>query len=323
MMPQTSGDDPAARTGCAEVLRRLEGFVAGHGDVMARVMADPHLPDLGRQVNLNTAAARELRDVMAGHALGHDLLAAEYQRGHADGLAAAPVPRQRKGRHSAAGAPRPGWQRAALRVIPVGMLGLAAKILSAHRVLAPAALAAAIGTTAAVVQMQPARTVPDYASTAPAPAASIYAAAPVASPAALTRPRTAVRKARRIAAQDPADGPAPVPVPSPSPSPSSPPSPPAPLLTVPGVPVDLGVYVAGSITIGNPQDQPVTWSADCGPDVTLIPSSGFLSPGQQDVKVQVSINPVDGASAASCLFKPGKERVTVTWAGAGSPSSAS
>ena len=138
MMPETARDDAAAGAGCAEVLRRLEGFVAGHGDVMARVMADPHLPDLGRQVNLNTAAARELRDVMAGHALGHDLLAAEYQRGHADGLAAAPVPRQRKGRHSAAGAPRPGWQRAALKVVPVGMLGLAAKILSAHRILAPA-----------------------------------------------------------------------------------------------------------------------------------------------------------------------------------------
>lgn len=325
MMPETAQEDGPAGAGCREVRQRMDVMLAEFGAVIAAIQHDPDRPDNGRRMTSLTAALREVRDVQAGHALGHELLGAAYQRGRADERAAAArVPAQRRGRHTAAGAPRPGWQRAALRVIPVGMLGLAARILSAHRVLAPAALAAAIGGTAVAVQMQPARTVPDYASTAPAPAASIYAAAPMASPAALTRPRTAVRKARRIAAQAPADGPTSFPVPSPSPSPSSlPSSPAAPLLTVPAAPVSLGVYVAGSITIGNPQDQAVSWSADCGPDVAAIPSQGVLEPGQQGYQVRLDVNAADGASAASCLFEPGDERVTVTWAGAGSASSAS
>ena len=235
MMPETAQEDGPAGAGCREVRQRMDVMLAEFGAVIAAIQHDPDRPDNGRRMTSLTAALREVRDVQAGHALGHELLGAAYQRGRADERAAAArVPAQRRGRHTAAGAPRPGWQRAALRVIPVGMLGLAARILSAHRVLAPAALAAAIGGTAVAVQMQPARTVPDYASTAPAPAASIYAAAPMASPAALTRPRTAVRKARRIATQAPADGPTSFPVPSLSPSPSSlPSSPAAPLLTVP------------------------------------------------------------------------------------------
>ena len=188
---------------------------------------------------------------------------------------------------------------------------------------APVALAAAIGGgTAAAVQMQPARTVPDYASTAPAPAASIYAAAPVASPAALTRPKTAVRKARPIVTQVPADGPAPVPVPSPSPSPL-PSSPAAPLLTVPRQP-------------GRPRRLREHHDHDrqpAGPARLLVgrlragrhrhPRLGVPGTGPAGMsRSGLSINPADGASAASCLFEPGDERLTVTWAGAGAPSGA-
>ena len=92
------------------------------------------------------------------------------------------------------------------------------------------------------------------------------------------------------------------------------------LLTVPGQPVDLGVYLSTAIMISNPQDQAVSWSADCGQDVTVSPAMGVLEPGQQGVQLQVRVNPVDGLSEASCLFEPGNERVAVVWDGAGSPS---
>jgi len=86
--------------------------------------------------------------------------------------------------------------------------------------------------------------------------------------------------------------------------------------------LDLGVYVAGQVTIGNPQDQAVPWSVTCGADVSVTPAQGVLMPGQQGAELQVQADPADGASGAVCTFWPGGEVLRVTWAGAGSPSSA-
>jgi len=47
---------------------------------------------------------------------------------------------------------------------------------------------------------------------------------------------------------------------------------------------------------------------------------GVLEPGQQGVQVNLSLDPVDGGSEASCVFEPGNERVAVVWDGAGVPS---
>jgi len=80
------------------------------------------------------------------------------------------------------------------------------------------------------------------------------------------------------------------------------------------------VYVRQDVTIGNPQDQAVSWSVDCGADVAASPSMGVLEPGQQGVQVRLSLDPVDGGSAASCVFSPGGEVLQVVWAGGGAPS---
>jgi hypothetical protein len=235
------------------------------------------------------------------------------------------VPSQRDGLKRAA--------RAALRsvkiLVPAGGFGaLALKQVAAHKVTAALAACTVIGGgTAVIAHMQPERTAQYVTSTAPpSQSAGIVDADPMASPspAALSRPGTAVRKARRITVQAPVDGPPSFPAPRVSASPSSvPPSPPAPLLTVPATPVNLGVYMTGSTEIGNPQQQAVSWSVTCGADVAVIPAQGVLEPGQQGVQLQVSLNPVDAASGAVCTFWPGGERLTVLWAGGGSASSAS
>jgi hypothetical protein len=220
-----------------------------------------------------------------------------------------------------------------LRVVPgfVPVLGALRWAWHAHRLATVAAgvftAAAVTAGTAAVaphvpvlnaIASEPAATVPGWHTTA-TPILFPSAAARAASRAGLDA------KSSRKSTPPVVDPPAPVPSVSTRPSPVSSPvsySPPAPspLLTLPSGPVDLGVYVSAVIEIGNPQDQAVSWSADCGQDVTASPAFGVLEPGQQGVQVKLSINPVDGASGALCRFSPGDEQLTVTWAGPGSPS---
>ena len=185
MTPDSAQAGAAAETGtgCGCRRRDMDTLEARFGALMDAIAADPDRPDLARRMNLLTAAFREDRDELAKKmfvgALDEAEIERAYQRGRADERAAARVPAQRRGRHSAAGAPRPGWQRAALRVIPVGMLGLAAKILSAHRVLAPAALAAAtVGTRR-----------PPSRCSRPAPCRTTPAPRPLPPPASTPPPR--------------------------------------------------------------------------------------------------------------------------------------
>lgn len=102
MMPETAGEEAAAPAGYAERLARLDAYLAQCAEVLPVIAGDPDRPDLSRQVNQATAAARELRAVLAARVLGDDLLAAAEaraeQRGFERGLAAAA---RRKGRHAA------------------------------------------------------------------------------------------------------------------------------------------------------------------------------------------------------------------------------
>ncbi|HTQ88507.1 MAG TPA: hypothetical protein VMK84_03345, partial [Streptosporangiaceae bacterium] len=239
-----------------------------------------------------------------------------------------PITRVQGHRAPAHRAPRTPRDQRWLRAVP-GLVPLAALLRGTWHAHHAAVVAAGAATVAAPVLVGAALTVAVPASAAhqgrqavvPAPAASVYRAVPVTSPSPSARPKADAAKARPAAAVTvPADGPPSFPpstVPSPSPSVSSPP---APLLSVPAGPVAFGVYVRQDVTIGNPQDQAVSWSVDCGANVAAIPSMGVLEPGQQGVQVQLSLDPVDGASAASCLFEPGNERLAVVWDGAGSPS---
>jgi hypothetical protein len=242
------------------------------------------------------------------------------------------VPPQRTRSHRAA---RPTHLRRIKLLIPVaftGGLGALRYAWHAHRLATVAAgvftAAAVTAGTAAVaphvpvlnaIASEPAATVPGWHTTA----------TPILFPSAVARAASRAgldAKSSRKSTPPLVDPPAPVPSastrPSPvsSPAPYSPPAPSPPLLTLPAGPVDLGVYVSTVIEIGNPQDQAVSWSADCGQDVTASPAFGVLEPGQQGVQVRLSINPVDGASGALCRFSPGDEQLTVTWAGPGSPS---
>jgi len=341
MMPGIAQEAAAAPAGYGERLARLDAVIDRFEDATAALENVPG-PDIAPRLTRATAAGRELRAEMAalraadeGRALGGLALAmaeAEAEargdaRGFQRGLAAR-VPVQRRGRHSAAGAPRPGWQRAALTavkvIIPAGAAAFGVKTWAAHRILTPVALAAMIGVPAvAVTNMQGTRDATVYGSTASPPSAAA-AAVPItsSSPAALTRPKTAVRKARPIVTQVPADGPPSFPVPAvppPSPSPSASP---ASLLSLSTAGLDLGVYVAGQVTIGGSPDQPVSWSVTCGQDLAAVPSQGVLEPGQQGFPVRLSVSAVDGASSGTCTFEPGGEVLTVTWAGPGAPSAA-
>jgi len=203
-------------------------------------------------------------------------------------------------------------------LIPAAFLGRLAVKGSATRKVTGVALAALAAPAAAAGVTHVIQDTPNYAVFRPAPAAVTTSAArhPRPSPAT-ARPRRHHRKPVPV----PEPPPPTVSRPSPSPSRSSlPPSAPSPLLTVPAQPVDFGVYMITAITIGNPQDQAVSWSVDCGQDVRPSPASGIMEPGQQGVRVRLSLDPVDGLSAASCVFEPGDEQLAVTWAGAGSPS---
>ena len=219
-----------------------------------------------------------------------------------------------------------------LRVVPVILL-LAAGVRAAlkwaahHAAVTAAAVTGGGGlviATAALVTA-PAHSTPNHAGLTASSLGPAWHTTGIPYPApAAQRPRAgldAKSSRKRIA---PLLAPVLVPTatvpPSPAASPSPSPSPPPPLLTVPSSPVDLGVYVTGSFTISNPQDQAVSWSADCGADVTPLPAFGVLMPGQQGYQVTVQVNPVDGASGAVCVFSPGNERVSIMWAGAGAPS---
>jgi len=236
-----------------------------------------------------------------------------------------PIARVQGPRAASHRAPRTPAAQRWLRAVP-GLVPLTALLRGAWHAHHVAVIAAGAATVAAPVLVGAALTVATPASAAhqgqrpavPAPAASVYRATPVTSPR-VVRPKPDAAKASPAAAPTvPADGPPSFP-PSAVPSPSSPP-PPAPLLSLSTGELDLGVYLAGQVTIGNPQDQAVSWSVACGQDVLPSPASGVLEPGQQGVQVRLSLDPVDGLSEASCAFSPGGEVLQVVWDGAGTPS---
>ncbi len=202
-------------------------------------------------------------------------------------------------------------------LIPAALLGRLAVKGSAARKITGVAMAAMVSVPAVTVGTQVMRDTPDQAVATPAPAAVTAPVTP-APPAAVTRPRRRHRKPAPVSVPPPVTVTRPSRPPAPSP-PSLPPS--TPLISVPAA-LDLGVYVAGQIVISNPQDQAVPWSVTCGQDGSITPSQGVLEPGQQGVQLQVQADPADGASGAVCTFEPGSEKLVVTWAGAGSPSSA-
>ena len=240
-----------------------------------------------------------------------------------------PIARVQGPRTAGHRAPRVPPEQRWLRVVPgfVPAFGALKYAWHAHRVataITGTVLTAAAATTTAAVVAAPAHSTPHR----PGLTASSLGPAwhttgvPIPPLAPSARPGLDAKSSRKRIT--PLLAPVPVPTatvpPSPAASPSPSPSPPPPLLTVPSSPVDLGVYVTGSFTISNPQDQAVSWSADCGADVTPLPAFGVLMPGQQGYQVTVQVNPVDGASGAVCVFSPGNERVSIMWAGAGAPS---
>ena len=245
-----------------------------------------------------------------------DLSALLEGRPAADGTG--PIARVQGPRAAGHRAPRerPPWLRVVPAFAPLALLGRLAVKGSAARKVTGVAMAAMVGVPAVTAGTQVMRDAPDYAAAAPAPAAVTAPATP-ALPAVVTRPRRRHRKPAPVSVPPPAT----VTRPSRSPSPSPSSLPPSPQLTVPGE-LDLGVYVAGQVVIGNPQDQAVSWSVDCGPDASITPSQGVLMPGQQGVQLQVQVDPAAGASGAVCTFWPGGERLVITWAGAGAPSAA-
>jgi len=180
----------------------------------------------------------------------------------------------------------------------------------AATVAAPVALAAAL-----TVAVPAPAAHPGQRAAIPAPAASAYRATPITSPSA--RPKADAAKASPAATVT--DGPPSYPPSTaPSPAPPVPPSPAA-LLSLSTGELDTGVFLVGHLTISS-SGSAVPWSVACSQDVSITPSQGVLSAGQQDYPLTVRIDPVDGASSGSCTFSPGDEHLLVTWDGAGSPS---
>jgi len=235
-----------------------------------------------------------------------------------------PIARVQGPRAASHRAPRTPAAQRWLRAVP-GLVPLTALLRGAWHAHHVAVIAAGAATVAAPVLVTAALTVAVPASAAhqgrraavPAPAASVYRATPVTSPR-VVRPKPDAAKASPAAAPTvPADGPPSFP-PSAVPSPSSPP-PPAPLLSLSTGELDTGVFLVGHLTISS-SGSAVPWSVACSQDVSITPSQGVLSAGQQDYPLTVRIDPVDGASSGSCTFSPGDEHLLVTWDGAGAPS---
>lgn len=240
----------------------------------------------------------------------------------ADGTGPLPaVPPQRaRSRHAA----RPTHLKLVRLLIPGAALGALKYAWHAHRVataIAGTALTAAAATTTVAVVAAPAHSATHRPGLTAASLGPAWQTTGVPIPSPSAKPGLDAKSSRKSRLPVVV---MPVRVPSASPPPATiPPSstaPPAPLLTVPAA-LDLGVYVTGTVTIGNPQDRAVSWSVSCGADVIPLPAFGVLMPGQQGVQVTLSISPVDGASGGVCTFEPGGERVTIDWAGAGAPSS--
>ena len=210
-----------------------------------------------------------------------------------------PIARVQGPRTAAHRAPRTPQGQRWLKVVPAFLLAVAGlKWWTSRRVLTMGLSAAMIG--AGSVTAVTMRDAPAYSSAPPRPAVTVPAAAvTIAPPAVIRRNRRRERKPSLVSV------PPPVTVTRPSPSPSSPsPAPSVPQLTVPAA-LDLGVYVAGQVVIGNPQGQAVPWSVTCGQDAAVTPSQGVLEPGQQGVQLQVQVDPAAGADGAVCTFWPG------------------
>jgi hypothetical protein len=307
-LPPEPREDPRAgaaalRAQYEAVMRALEA--TRNGDLMFEVIA------LGRRYAAHAAALDRL--LAARH--GED-------RAFAAGVA---LGEQRAAVRQAAPGPRHAAGRVILSVVrvlvPAGAVGLAARMWAAHRILAPVALASLV-TAAGVVTLQPARTVPDYGSTAPrfsVPGWQTGAVPiPPASPAALARPKAGAARSRHPAPAslppEPSGPASPSPSPPASPSPSGPPA----VLLVSTREIDLGVLMSSALTLAAPQAA-VTWTAACSPDVSLSSSSGILASGQQGYRLAVRIDVTDGASAGTCTFLPGGEKLTITWANGAVP----
>ena len=243
-----------------------------------------------------------------------------------------PIARVQGPRTAGHRAPRVPPEQRWLRVVPgfVPAFGALKYAWHGHRIataITGSVLTAAVATTTAAVVAAPAHSTPHR----PGLTASSLGPAwhttgvPIPSPSAsAARPGLDAKSSRKSRLPVVVPVPAP-PAPSVTLPPSVPvlpsPSPAAPPLTLSVSSLDLGVYMTGSVQVSNPQqDQAVSWSASCGADAAVIPAQGVLEPGQQDVQLQVQVNPVDGASGGLCVFSPGNERLTVTWAGAGAPS---
>ena len=244
-----------------------------------------------------------------------------------------PIARVQGPRTTGHRAPRVPKEARWLRVVPgfVPVLGALKYAWHAHRVataITGSVLTAAAATTTAAV-VAPHGSIAQVLGVGSLPASTLGPAwqttgIPIPSLAPSARPGLDAKSSRKNRL------PALVP-PPPAPSVSLPPSVPVlpspspshavPLLTLSAGTLNLGVYVTGSVTVGNPrQDQAVSWSVSCGADVTPLPAFGVLMPGQQGVQIQVQVNPIDGMSGGLCVFSPGNERLVVSWAGAGAPS---
>jgi Family of unknown function (DUF6221) len=320
MMPETARDDDTAATGCEVVRQRADALLAEFAGLMGDVAADRDRPDLARRMVTMTAALREVRAAVSGHALADELAGAiearAEARGYARGLAAAPVPAQRRGRHAA----RSG---AVLRLAPVvAVLALlrrslghhpAAAVktaLAAHKIAAAAGSVLAAGGTAAVVAVHvlgPSAVPPGIGSAAgPAPAATA-SASPIPSSSLIARtvvypkPKHAARgKTTLLAAgaSQPPWSPAPGPsssLPGPSPSASSAAAGPA-VLTVSTQAIDLTTATSAVITLSASGSGWASWKIDTQgqADLDFSATHGVLQAGQS-VTITVSVDPAQAS----------------------------
>ena len=351
MLPGTARE-PEPPT-CAELRRKADDLLTRYGTVMAGAAAGHPPPDQARREALLTAALRELRAQFAAAAVSEayvreveaDAEARGFERGRQR-----TAPRQRPGRHSAAPASR--WQQGVLRVVPAVLTAAAASLralgaglrhspAAQHaaaaaswagqhaQVLAAGGAAGGLVLTAVLVPAvaaHPAHAGPGVGASVPAPAASAYAAVPIA-PLPAGTPVTHGRADVKTAGQLPGPGP------SATPAPSSPPAPAAGLdatqASITLRPFNPGALsgeldLSASGAAGSAVSWQVTGASEAAlltAGVTLDSWSGVLTAGGVQV---VTVTVPDGTPAGSAVITitaSGQVPVTVavTW-GASPPS---
>ncbi len=351
MTPETA-QSPSDTPTCAELRRKADDLLNRYGTVMDGAASGGAGADQARREALLTAALRELRAQFAAAAISEayvreveaDAEARGFERGRGR------APRQRPGRHSAAPASR--WQQGVLRVVPAVLTAAAASLralgaglrhspAAQHaaaaaswagqhaQVLAAGGAAGGLVLTAVLVPAvaaHPAHAGPGVGASVPAPAASAYAAVPIA-PLPAGTPVTHGRADVKTAGQLPGPGP------SATPAPSSPPAPAA-GLDATQASITLRPFNPGALSgeldlsASGAAGSAVSWQVTGASEAALLTAgvsldswSGVLTAGGVQV---VTVTVPDGTPAGSAVITiaaSGQVPVTVavTW-GASPPS---